>query len=59
VHHLPGYRGNDWDAYALFGPDAEWTAAPPPVLSSGSNVIDRTDALQAAIGPLLATPAHP
>jgi hypothetical protein len=57
VDHLPGYRGNDWDAYALFGPDAEWTDGhPPPVLSSGSTIVDHAGRLQAAVGRLLGPP---
>lgn len=54
VHHLPGYRGNDWDAYALFGPDARWTdsSAPTPV-ASGSTIIDRFGQLQGAVSRVL------
>ena len=54
VHQLPGYRGNDWDAFALFGPDAEWSETnPPPVLSSGSSIIDRSDQLREAVARIL------
>jgi len=54
VGHDPGFRGGDWDAYALFRPDAKWTASSPPrPASSGSTVIGSSDDLAAAIGPLL------
>ena len=53
VAHLPDYQGSDWDAYLLFGPAATWTAQPPPLISSGSSVIDTKDALASGIAPLL------
>jgi hypothetical protein len=53
VAHLPDYQGSDWDAYLLFGPTAIWTAQPPPLISSGSSVIDTKDALASGIAPLL------
>jgi hypothetical protein len=54
VDHDPGFGGHDWDAYALFGPPAVWTASSPPrPASSGSSVIGSSDALAAAIVPLL------
>ena len=53
VAHLPDYQGSDWDAYLLFGPAATWTAQPPPLISSGSGVIDTKDALASGIAPLL------
>jgi hypothetical protein len=56
--HLPNYRGSDWDAYLLFGPTATWPAAPHPLVSSGSTVIDSHDRLQAGILPFL-TPNPP
>lgn len=55
VHHLPGYRGNDWDAYALFGPGATWTdASAPSLIASGSTIIDRFGQLQGAVSRVLA-----
>jgi len=55
LHHLPGYRGNDWDAYALFGPDATWTdSRAPSLLASGSTIIDRFGQLQGAVSRVLA-----
>jgi hypothetical protein len=53
VDHVPGYRGSDWDAYLLFGPDAVWRAFPAPLLSSGSTVIRMKDDLAREIGPWL------
>ena len=54
VNHLPGYQGSDWDAYALFGPDATWSdATPPRLLASGSAIIDSVDSLKQAVAPLL------
>jgi hypothetical protein len=55
VEHAPGFRGGDWDAYALFGPDATWSATLPSPVSSGSTVIGSSDELAGAIAPLLAT----
>jgi hypothetical protein len=55
VEHAPGFDGGDWDAYALFGPEARWTAASPPApVSSGSTVVANRDRLARAILPLLA-----
>ena len=38
-----------WDAYFLFGPDAEWTDVPKPLESFGSTVLADKDDLKAAI----------
>jgi hypothetical protein len=54
LKHAPDFRGGDWDAYALFGPDATWSATLPRPVSSGSTVIGGSDELAAAIAPLLA-----
>jgi hypothetical protein len=54
LHHLPGYGGNDWDAYALFGPGATWTdSRAPSLLASGSTIIDRFGQLQGAVSRVL------
>ena len=54
VGNDPGFHGGDWDAYALFRPDALWTASSPPrPASSGSTVIGSADDIAATIGPLL------
>jgi hypothetical protein len=46
--------GPAWDVYYLFGPDATWTEAPEPIVSSGGSIIGQSSALQNAITPLLA-----
>jgi hypothetical protein len=51
--HLPNYQGGTWDAYLLFGKGVTWTNQPPPVISSGSSVIDQKDALAQSIHPFL------
>jgi hypothetical protein len=56
VEDLPGYRGEDWDTYLLFGPEARWDSVPSPLLASGSTVIARSDELKRAIAPLLGAP---
>ena len=56
VTHLPGYRGSDWDAYLLFGPDATWQTLPMPLVSAGSTVIAKKDEIARAIAPWVATP---
>lgn len=42
-----------WDVYYLYGPDAEWTDDPGPLISSGGTIIGRSSELQKAITPLL------
>ena len=44
-----------WDAYLLFGPEAEWDAVPSPLISWGVPVYHRSEDLKAAIRPLLGT----
>jgi hypothetical protein len=56
VDNVPEFRGGDWDSYLLFGPDAEWGAAPSPLLSSGSTVIGRRNELARSLQPLLSSP---
>lgn len=48
-----GHTGVTWDAYFLYGPDARWSDAPGPVLSSGGPVIGSSDELAAAVRPFL------
>ena len=57
--HQPGYDGDDWDTYLLFGPDATWTSRPTPLRSSGGPVDEQIDALRHAVGPLLAATTTP
>lgn len=42
-----------WDVYFLYGPDAEWTSVPGPLVSSGGSIIGQSSALESAITPLL------
>ncbi len=53
VTSLPGFRGGDWDTYALFGPDATWSSAPPALHSSGSTIISKSTELERALKALL------
>jgi len=53
VAHQPNYQGSDWDAYALFGPQARWASQPPPLIGSGSSVIGAKDQLAQDIAPFL------
>lgn len=47
-----GDGGVTWDAYYLFGPDATWTSAPQPLVSSGGTVIGSSADLAAAFANL-------
>ena len=42
-----------WDIYFLYGPEAQWTAVPSPVASSGSTIIGKRSRLEESILPLL------
>lgn len=42
-----------WDAYYLYGPDAEWTNNPPPAISDGATVRSQFDELKNKLVPLL------
>lgn len=42
-----------WDVYYLYGPDAQWTDVPGPLVASGGTVIGRSSELKEAITPLL------
>lgn len=42
-----------WDAYYLYGPDAEWTSQPPPLLSSGGTVREKYEEIERQLTPLL------
>ncbi len=44
-----------WDAYFLFGPDAEWTDVPIPLESFGLTVLADKEELFEAIGDLWET----
>jgi hypothetical protein len=45
--------GIAWDAFYLYGPDAEWKENPPQVVVRGATVRDEADALREKIEPLL------
>ncbi len=42
-----------WDAYYLYGPDAEWESKPEPVISTGATVRAEADELKNRLVPLL------
>lgn len=42
-----------WDAYYLYGPDAEWLTRPERLLSTGVTVLDEFDSLKNGLVPLL------
>ena len=42
-----------WDAFYLYGPDAEWDAKPEPLIISGATVRDEADKLREKLVPLL------
>ena len=42
-----------WDAFYLYGPDAEWVAKPEPLIISGATVRDEADKLREKLVPLL------
>ena len=42
-----------WDAYYLYGPDAEWTTKPEPLISTGATVRGEAGELKNRLLPLL------
>jgi hypothetical protein len=42
-----------WDAYYLYGPDAEWATKPEPLIGSGATVRSEFDELKEQVIPLL------
>jgi hypothetical protein len=53
-HENPGEaNGIVWDAYYLFGPDAQWDFEPKPLTSSGGTVREKYDELNQKLVPLL------
>ena len=42
-----------WDAYYLYGPEAEWTSKPEPLISTGATVRSEADELKNRLVPLL------
>jgi hypothetical protein len=48
-HQVTHRRGTTWDAFFLYGPQARWTGAPGPVITSGGPVIGARDKLAAGL----------
>ena len=48
-----GEGGIVWDAYYLYGPDADWDSKPGPLISTGTTVRDEADKLKNKLIPLL------
>lgn len=46
-------NGIVWDAYYLYGPDAQWDSKPEPVIGSGATVRSGADELKNQLVPLL------
>ena len=42
-----------WDAYFLYGSDAQWNAKPEPLISFGATVLDEYETLEKNFLPLL------
>lgn len=42
-----------WDAYYLYGPDAQWDSKPEPLISTGTTVRDEADELEKQLIPFL------
>jgi hypothetical protein len=51
--HVYGEDGIAWDVYFLYGPDAEWQSTPPPLISTGGDIISTTEPLAADVARLL------
>lgn len=45
-------NGVVWDAYYLYGPEAQWGSTPPKPIVMGATVIDKFDELKNAVAPL-------
>ncbi len=60
--HVTNRRGITWDAFFLFGPDAQWQSEPGPLISAGGTIIAARDRLagglhQLGVGTQAAAPA--
>ena len=42
-----------WDIFFLYGPEADWTDAPLPVLGSGSTIMGKKESLREQLAPML------
>ncbi len=47
-----GDNGIVWDAYYLYGPDAQWDSKPEPLISKGATVRDEADELKRQLSAL-------
>jgi hypothetical protein len=54
--NLPGQSGLFWDAYVVYGPEAQWSETPPEPVRYGATVIGHSTALEEAIRSLLGPP---
>ena len=52
-HVMNAKGGTVWDAYFLYGAQAQWDQLPGPLVGSGGPVIGATDQLQQSVDPLL------
>lgn len=50
---VDGYEGIAWDAYYLYGPDANWKTVPSPLVSSGGTIYGERQALKTQLETLL------
>jgi hypothetical protein len=48
-----GDDGYMWDAYLLYGPNANWDQAPAPLIGSGGTIIDTGPQLRDELAPLI------
>lgn len=48
-----GDNGIVWDAYYLYGPDAQWDSKPEPLIGTGATVRSEADKLKNTLIPLL------
>lgn len=42
-----------WDAYYLYGSEAQWLTKPEPLVSTGATILDEFDGLKNGLTPLL------
>ena len=53
AEQVEGYRGVSWDAYYLYGPDAEWETVPSHLVGSGSTIYAERETLRVQLTTLL------
>jgi hypothetical protein len=59
AQHVDHSQAPAWDVYYLYGPQARWTDAPAPLVSTGGTIIGQSSELKNAIGPLMAGASSP